>query len=90
MAPLKLLFVEDSIDTARKNVCIWFLCTVTGGRVELTEQALKEGISEVRWFTREELADEEVSPNVILEESWESFLTDSYNAKYLGFRVIVS
>ncbi len=85
--PFKLLFVEDFLSSLNKQVKIWFLCNVVGGQVEKTQGAFDEGIIEVRWYGRNELADEVVYPSALLDESWESFSTDDFEAKYLGFKV---
>lgn len=85
--PFKLLFVEDFLSSRNKQVKIWFLCNVVGGQVEKTQGAIDEGIIEVRWYGRDKLTNEVVYPSALLDESWESFLTDNFEAKYLGFKV---
>ena len=84
--PFKLLFVEDLLSSQNRHVKIWFLCNVVGGQVEKTQGALDEGIIEARWYKRDELTNEVVYPPVLLDESWQSFFTDTFKARYLGLR----
>ena len=85
--PFKLLFVEDLLSGRNRHAKIWFLCNIVGGHVENTQGAVDEGIVEVRWYGRDELTNEVVYPPVLLDESWDSFLTDNFEAKYLEFRI---
>jgi len=85
--PFRLLFVEDFLSSRNKHVKIWFLCNVVSGQVEKTQGAIDEGIIEVGWYRRDELTNEVVYPPVLLDESWESFFTDNFEAKYLGSSV---
>lgn len=85
--PFKLLFVEDFLSRQNKHAKIWFLCSVIGGQIEKTQGALDEGITEVGWFGREELAGEVVYPTALLDDSWESFFADGFEARYLGFTI---
>ena len=85
--PFKLLFVEDLLSSRYRMVKIWFLCNIVGGQVEMTQGAIDEGIIEVRWYRRDELTNEVVYPPVLLEESWQSFFTDNFEAKYLELKI---
>jgi ADP-ribose pyrophosphatase YjhB (NUDIX family) len=84
--PFKLLFVEDLLSSQNRHAKIWFLCDVVGGLVEKTQGALDEGIIEARWYQRDELTNEVVYPPVLLDESWQSFFTDTFEGRYLGLR----
>ena len=85
--PFKLLFVEDFLSSRNRHVKIWFLCNTVGGQVEKTQGAFDEGIIEVKWYGRDELTNEVVYPPVLLDVRWESFFTDSFEAKYLELRI---
>jgi len=85
--PFKLLFVEDLLSSRNRHAKIWFLCNVVGGQVEKTQGAFDEGIIEVRWYGRDKLTNEVVYPSALLNESWESFFSDNFEAKYLGLGV---
>jgi len=84
--PSKLLFVEDLLSSQYRHAKIWFLCDVIGGQVEKTQGAIDEGIVEVRWYRRAELANEVVYPPVLLDENWQSFSSDSFKPRYLDLR----
>jgi 8-oxo-dGTP pyrophosphatase MutT (NUDIX family) len=84
--PFKLLFVEDLLSSRNRHVKIWFLCNIVGGQLKKTQGAIDEGIMEVRWYRRDELTNEVVYPPVLLDERWESFITDNFKAKYLELR----
>jgi len=85
--PFKLLFVEDLLSSRNRHAKIWFLCSITGGQVEKTQGAINEGIIEVGWYRRDELTNEVVYPPVLLDESWQSFSTDSFKSRYLELRI---
>jgi len=85
--PVKLLFVEEFLSSQNRHVKIWFLCNIIGGTVEKTQGAIEEGITEVRWYGRDELTNEVVYPTVLLEESWDSFSAINSQAKYIGFGI---
>jgi ADP-ribose pyrophosphatase YjhB (NUDIX family) len=84
--PYKLLFIEDQLPHHYRMVKIWFLCEVVGGKLERTQGAIDEGITEAGWYMRDELNDETVYPSPVMEEDWESFFADSWKAKYLELR----
>ena len=85
--PFKLLFVEDILSSQNKHAIIWFLSDVVSGHVEKTQGAIDEGITEGGWYGRNQLSNEVVYPSVLLEENWETFNTNKFEAKYLGFRI---
>ncbi|MEE8413878.1 MAG: NUDIX domain-containing protein [Dehalococcoidales bacterium] len=87
VTPFKLLFVEDFLSSLNKTVKIWFLCDVVSGQVASTQGASDEGITEVGWYERDKLENEVVYPSALLDENWESFFTDNFEAKYLGFKI---
>jgi len=85
--PFKLIFVEDLLSSRNRHAKIWFLCDIVGGQIEKTQGAIDEGIIEVRWYGRDDLTNEVVYPTVLLDESWESFFTDNFEAKYLELKI---
>ncbi|MFC1900975.1 NUDIX domain-containing protein [Chloroflexota bacterium] len=84
--PYKLLFIEDLLPHHYRMIKIWFLCEVAGGKLERTQGAIDEGITEAGWYTRDELNSEVVYPPPVMEEDWESFFADSWKAGYLELR----
>ena len=87
VSPFKLLFVEDLLSSQYRHIKVWFLCNIVGGEVEKTRGAIVEGITEVRWYGKDELTDEVVYPPALLEESWNSFIDDDFEARYLELKV---
>jgi ADP-ribose pyrophosphatase YjhB (NUDIX family) len=85
--PFKLLFVEDFLSSLKRHIKIWFLCSIVGGQVEMTQDAIDEAIIEVGWYGRDELTNEVVYPTALLEESWDSFFAHDFEAKYIGFGI---
>ncbi len=55
IAPNKLLCVEDLYSRKYRMVKVWFLCQIVGGQLERTQGAIDEKISEVKWYSKEEL-----------------------------------
>src|SRR5687768_4168762 len=49
------LAVEDLVCSRFRMCKIWFLCDVVAGEVHDTEGARKEGITQARWFRKDEL-----------------------------------
>lgn len=87
VSPSKLLVVEDLVTSTYRMVKFWFLCGVTGGQVSQTAGAVQEGIDEVRWYTRKELADETVFPAVVRECDWSKLYTSDWRPNIDGPRV---
>ena len=85
--PERLLLVEDLLSNENRHAKIWFLCNIIGGQIEKTQGALDEGIISVGWYSREDLTGEVVYPAVLLDENWDSFFSDDYEARYLEPRI---
>ncbi len=84
--PEKILFVEDLFSRRYRILKIWFLCHFIGGQITNTQEALEEGISEVAWYSRDELLDEVVYPPGLLTYDWEAFSRRNWESKYLELR----
>ncbi len=83
VVPDKILCVEDLCFDVYRMTKVWFLCRVTGGRLERTQGAIDEKINEAKWFSKDQLKDETVYPSIIMDYSWKSFFKDSWQTKYL-------
>lgn len=84
--PQKVLFVEDLLSRRYRIVKIWFLCNLIGGQIINTQEALEEGITEVDWYSRDELLDEVVYPPGLLTYDWGAFPRHNWESKYLELR----
>src|SRR4030042_6558153 len=73
IAPNKLLCVEDLYSRKYRMVKVWFLCQIVGGQLERTQGAIDETIIEAKWYSKEELKNEVVYPQIIMESDWELF-----------------
>ena len=83
--PGKILAVEDLLSSKHRLIKIWFLCTLTGGQLQPNTQAAQdEGIIEVGWHTKEQLANEVVYPSIIKDCDWKQFAHADWMVKYLG------
>jgi hypothetical protein len=66
-----IIFIEDLIVTHYRKIKIWFFCEFVKGTLKHnTHEALKEGIVNVGWFTKEELHQETVYPEIVKEKDW--------------------
>lgn len=79
----KILFIEDMISNRKRVLKTWFLCRVIGGKLEMTENAVAEGIVESGWYYKEELDGEVVHPEILLAADWDTFLRDDWKTVYI-------
>jgi 8-oxo-dGTP diphosphatase len=68
--PNAVVLIEDLVFSAYKMCKIWMTCRIEGGEIRRTPEAVKEGIVEAGWYTRESLESETVFPPLILEREW--------------------
>jgi 8-oxo-dGTP diphosphatase len=69
----RVLLIEDIVATQFKCCKVWLACDVVAGTASLTAGARREGIREVRWFRRAELAHETVYPWIVQAREWSTF-----------------
>ena len=62
VTPGKILIVEDMISRRKRVIKTWFLCSLSGGRLARTRNAVQEGIIGAGWYSREDLSDSLVRP----------------------------
>jgi 8-oxo-dGTP diphosphatase len=61
----------EELQCSRFRMCkIWFLCDFVSGEVRPTEDARNEGITEARWFGKDELQFETVYPSLLCRHDW--------------------
>ncbi|MDD5190124.1 MAG: NUDIX domain-containing protein [Dehalococcoidales bacterium] len=86
--PVKILCIEDFYTRRHRNVKVWFLCNITGGRLTRTPEAVKETIIGAGWFTREELERETVYPEIIKCSNWGDFISNEWQTKCTDIRYV--
>jgi len=84
--PGKILLIEDLLASKYRVIKIWFLCTLVGGQISKTEEAKIEGITEVGWFSKDQLKNEIVYPEILKDIDWSNFLNNNFEAKCLGIK----
>jgi 8-oxo-dGTP diphosphatase len=88
VSPLKPLYVEDLLYPRYRIIKLWFLCQPVGGKLAKTMGAIQEGITEAGWFSREQLQNEVVYPDIIKKYSWDEFNKNNWQAKYAEMQEI--
>jgi len=68
--PKAVVMIEDLIGNQIKMIKVWMTCDIVGGSVHRTQGALDEGITEVDWYSREQLRTEKVFPSILLATDW--------------------
>jgi ADP-ribose pyrophosphatase YjhB (NUDIX family) len=81
--PCRALFVEEFLTRKRRHIKTWLLCSLVKGELKRTKGAKKEGIVEVGWYSKDELAGEVVYPLPLLTTDWQTFLDKTWDSKYL-------
>ena len=82
--PGKLLFVEDLLTSHHRMIKVWFFCSLAGGKLAKTHAAHDEGIIDVAWYRKDQLANETAYPAILMNIDWEAFTKKNFEAKYLG------
>lgn len=72
--PGKIILIEDLLANKYRVIKIWFLCSIVGGTLQQTEGAKIEGIAEVGWFSKAQLAHETVYPEILKTIDWKDFM----------------
>lgn len=86
VAAERLLAVEHLIG-ARYMMCkLWFLCAYVSGEARVTEAAAKEGITQVAWFSREDLAREMFFPSILSTNDWPAFESPEWVVEAMDIR----
>ncbi len=86
IVPEKILCVEDLYSRKYRMVKVWFLCKMVGGQLEKTQGAIDETIIEAKWYTKEELKNEVVYPQIITNFDWELFFKGNWETRYLELK----
>ena len=84
VSPGKIILIEDLLANKCRVIKAWFLCTIIGGKLQQTEGATIEGIVEVGWFSKAQLTDETVYPEILKNVDWKDFL--DFEAQYLPLK----
>jgi 8-oxo-dGTP pyrophosphatase MutT (NUDIX family) len=71
ISPRRVVLIEDLNFPEYKMSKTWMISDYVEGSAYLTEDAKTEGIMEVAWFSRAQLATEIVYPFILMQYSWE-------------------
>ncbi len=85
--PYKVLWIEDLQCSRYKMSKTWMLCEFVNGEVAQTDGAKAEGITEARWFRKDELTDEVVFPPPVMQCDWRGLRSDTWQTQCLPSRV---
>ena len=85
--PTRVIAIEDLVDTNIKMIKVWMVCEFVEGEVHKTEEAEIEKITEVAWFTHDQLANEVVYPSVLMQHDWEHLRAETWQVECLPSRV---
>lgn len=86
VSPVRPLAVENLVGGRSRACKFWFLCEWVSGEAQVTEGALAEGISQVRWFTREQLDREQVFPWFLKEHAWDELVSPDFAIAFRNLR----
>jgi 8-oxo-dGTP diphosphatase len=81
--PYRVIFVEEFLSRNYRHIKIWLLCCLVRGELIETPEAKKEGILEVGWYNKADLADEVVYPEPLKTTDWQAFLNQTWDSQYL-------
>ncbi|KKQ32263.1 MAG: NUDIX hydrolase [candidate division TM6 bacterium GW2011_GWF2_37_49] len=84
--PGKMLVVEDLLASKYRVIKVWFLCSVVGGELAKTEEARIEGIIDVGWYDKKQLANKTVYPEILQNFDWAEFSSNNFETKYLTMK----
>jgi 8-oxo-dGTP diphosphatase len=84
--PCRILFVEEFLTRKYRHIKTWLLCSLVKGELTRTLDAKREGIVEVGWYSKAELAGEVVYPSPLITTDWQTFLDSTWETKYLELR----
>jgi 8-oxo-dGTP pyrophosphatase MutT (NUDIX family) len=84
--PEMVVAIEDLLCSRFKMSKVWMNCEVVNGQISNTEGARKEGIIEVGWFKREQLANEVVFPVLLMQHDWSHLQGEGWRVKCLPSR----
>ena len=84
--PKTVVAIEDLMCSRFKMIKVWMISEVVNGQISNTEEAKKEGIIEVGWYTREQLAGEVVYPLPLMQYDWRQLQSDGWKVGCLSCR----
>lgn len=86
VTPGRMVLVEDLLSSKYRVIKIWFTCSIVGGNLSKTEEAAIEGIVDVSWYTKKQLQNEIVYPEIIKSVDWNELLSENFETKYLPLK----
>jgi 8-oxo-dGTP diphosphatase len=86
VTPGRMLLVEDLLTSKYRVIKIWFLCSIAGGEIIETEEARIEGIVDVNWYTRSQIENEIVYPEILKNVDWSELHGPNFETRYLPLK----
>ncbi len=84
--PDKIVYIEELIDENTYVCKIWVLCPIMGGTIDLCNLDADENhVQGVKFFSREEIQNLKVYPELIKTTLWEDYREGFPIIKYIGF-----
>jgi ADP-ribose pyrophosphatase YjhB (NUDIX family) len=84
--PKRVVIIEDLICTRFKMIKVWMTCDILDGNICRTDGAVKEGIVQVAWYTKAQLAGEVVFPPPLIQRDWAQFRSENWQVECLPTR----
>ena len=81
--PCRVLFIEEFFSRNYRHIKIWLLCSLVGGELSETTEAKKEGILDVGWFSKADLVDKVVYPQLLKDIDWQAFFNKTWDSRYI-------
>jgi ADP-ribose pyrophosphatase YjhB (NUDIX family) len=91
--PQRIVIIKDLISNKYENkaikmIKIWMVCRYLHGKITKTAASKLEGITEIGWFSRDQLKKEKVYPELLLK-NWTKIRRISWKIRILQSRMIL-
>jgi ADP-ribose pyrophosphatase YjhB (NUDIX family) len=86
--PQNILMVEDLISKNYRIQKTWFLCKKINGIVVNTKEAELEGIIDVSWYTKLDIKNEVVYPDILKKNDWVDISSKNWQVCYNDIRYV--
>ena len=86
--PINILMVEDLISKKYRIQKTWFLCKKINGTVVNTKEAELEGIIDVSWYSKLDIKNEIVYPDILKKYDWVDITRKNWQVCYNDIRYV--